>query len=405
MLGGFVIGRWLGLLAFGIAVLRSIIIRRGRKLSGPHYCMLSFVGWSALSILWTVDWDSTAERVGTYLQLLTVVWLIWELAVTETRVLGLIQSYVLGTSVASVSTVVNLMLGRTAAQVRMSSGQTAMNASRYTITGFNENDLGLILALSIPMTFYLLAKRKGWLVTLLCWVQIVICSTSILLTGSRGALMAAGAAFLIFPLIVFRLPRWQKIASPIALAGVIACGVYLVPPITWDRLLGTGAEISEGTLTHRTVIWAAGISVLEDRPLLGVGAGAYGASVLKLLDTPFVAHNTYLSVLVELGVFGGLILFALLSGMLYSITYMEPLEKRLWIVVLFTWMVGASVLTWDYQKCTWLLFGMIAAHVYSRKPESSYAATRLTRAQPIQQPALSPFHLPSNQVTHVAEWD
>jgi len=383
LLGGFVIGRWLGLAAFVLTVLRVIASREGRKLSPLHYWMLGFVGWAALSLFWTVDWDSTAIRVGTYLQLLTAVWLIWELAVTEGRVVGLLQSFVFGTYVSAASTIVNLMLGRTAAALRVARGEAAMNATRYTIAGFNENDLALILALSIPMTFYLLTRRKGPLLALLYWVQLVICVTAILLTGSRGALLAAGASLLMFPLTVFRLPRWQRAVSVLACAGALACGAYLVPDLTWNRLLSVAQEASEGTLTHRTVIWAAGLEAFRDHAFLGVGAGSYAAAVLKALDVPYVAHNTFLSVLVELGVIGGSVLIGLLAVMFNCVSRMESLERRLWIVLLLTWTVGVSVLTWDYQKSTWLLFGMAAAHIYARRPERSYVPYRFGGIEPI----------------------
>jgi hypothetical protein len=49
--------------------------------------------------------------------------------------------------------------------------------------------------------------------------------------------------------------------------------------------------------------------------------------------------------------------------MYYSATRLPYLEKWLWIVLLVTWMVGVSALTWEYRKATWFLFGMLAAQV------------------------------------------
>src|SRR2546423_3518658 len=108
-LGGLVLGTWIGLLAIGVMALRAAVTWRRRNLSQLHYLMLSLVAWSALSIFWTVDWASTATRVGTYLQLLIVVWLIWELAVTEERIVRLLQAYVFCALVASMGTPYNFM--------------------------------------------------------------------------------------------------------------------------------------------------------------------------------------------------------------------------------------------------------------------------------------------------------
>src|SRR5882724_10014909 len=104
-LGGLVLGTWIGLLAVGVMALRTAVTWRRRTLSPLHYWMLSLVAWSALSIFWTVDWASTVTRVGTYLQLLVMVWLIWELAVTERRVVGVLQAYVFGAFFASLGTI------------------------------------------------------------------------------------------------------------------------------------------------------------------------------------------------------------------------------------------------------------------------------------------------------------
>jgi hypothetical protein len=46
---------------------------------------------------------------------------------------------------------------------------------------------------------------------------------------------------------------------------------------------------------------------------------------------------------------------------------MRYIERCLWISLLLTWMIGVSALTWEYRKPTWLLFSLLAAHVYSRR--------------------------------------
>src|SRR5260221_426319 len=72
LIGGLVLSRWLGLLACGITLMRTAVTPNRRKLFSLHYAMLAFAGWSSLSIFWSVDWDSTAARIGTYLQLLVL---------------------------------------------------------------------------------------------------------------------------------------------------------------------------------------------------------------------------------------------------------------------------------------------------------------------------------------------
>jgi O-antigen ligase len=383
-LGGLVLGSWIGLLAVGVLALRTAVTWRLRILSPLHYWMLSLAAWSALSILWTVDWDSTVARVGTYLQVLTMVWLIWELAVTEGRVVGLLQAYVCGALVASIGTIYNFMTGVTAAQLASTiPGRVAWETYRYSFAYVNEDDLGLVLALSIPMVFYLLVSRKGSLLKLLCWLQLVVGVTAILLTASRGALVAAIAGLAMLPLTVFRLPRWQRVVSLTAIACLLACSLYVIPESSWARILQFAQEISGGTLTHRTVLWAAGVETFRDHAFLGVGAGAYGPAILRVVDNAAPAHNTFLSILVELGVVGALLLFALLASILYSALQVQYLERCLWITLLLTWTVGVSALTWEYRKPTWLLFGLAPAHAYARRREEPVVVYDINRVQPI----------------------
>ena len=103
---------------------------------------------------------------------------------------------------------------------------------------------------------------------------------------------------------------------------------------------------------------------LADRDDLALDPGDLGDA---LHAANAVAHNTFISILVELGVVGALLLFMLLASMVYSAIRMRYLDRCLWISLLLTWTIGVSALTWEYRKPTWLLFSLLAAHVYSRR--------------------------------------
>jgi O-antigen ligase len=125
------------------------------------------------------------------------------------------------------------------------------------------------------------------------------------------------------------------------------------------------------------------LEAFRDHAFLGVGAGAYGPTILRVVDVPYVAHNTFLSVLVELGVIGALLLLALLASFYYCAKRMQYLERCLWMTLLLTWTVGVSALTWEYRKPTWFLFSLLTAHVYSRRQENRAVAAprRLTTSE------------------------
>jgi O-antigen ligase len=378
LLGGFLLSRWVGLGALFLTLLRIVATMRMRRPGVLHYLMAATVVWAGMSLAWSLDPDSTISRIVTYLQLLVMVWMIWVFATTAQRVRSLLLAYVLGSCAPALSTVRDFFGGRNLTVEYAEMGYTVWDTARYAAAGINANDLGLLLALGVPMALYLLARSRSKIIVMVCWLQLALASTATLLTGSRGGMISLAVAFSMFPLIVPAMPRLRKRLSMAMLAGVLAGSAYIVPPQTWDRLLKVGSELTGGTLTHRTLIWAAGWDVFREHPLLGVGSGAYPASVQTRLDIAIVAHNSFLSVLVELGVIGALLLAGLLGSMFYSAARLPYLEKWLWIVLLLTWTVGASSLTWEYRKATWFLLGMLAAQVGC--PESAGAAYRWRRS-------------------------
>src|SRR5205085_10007838 len=130
------------------------------------------------------------------------------------------------------------------------------------------------------------------------------------------------------PLIWSHLFARQRVGLVIACVGAIASAFYLVPQSSWSRLLTIGSEMTAGTLTHRTSIWAAGFNLFREHPFVGMGAGTYGIGVARALDIVYVAHNTYLSILVVLGVVGELLFLGMLAAMFHRILQMPRLEKR-----------------------------------------------------------------------------
>jgi O-antigen ligase len=371
--GGLFVIRWIGLAAIALCMLRAALAGKVRKLSVLHGAMIAFAVWACLSLFWTIDFESTMSRVGTYLQLLAAVWLIWEVANSESRIAGLMAAYVLGAGAAAGDTLVNFLLGRTASQL---SGATESDphafysGTRFTIGGTNENDLGLMLALSIPMSLYLLTRPKSAIASALIWAQVGACILALLLTGSRGGAFAMAVSFLMLPVVWRRLPLIQRALSLTAMFGIASWAVFMVPAAIWKRLGSAGTELQSGTLSRRLDLWQGGIATFRDHPWLGVGSGTYGLAIMRLVDIPYAAHNTFLSVLVETGTLGALLLLLLVGLLFYAASRMRFLEACLWLTLMLTWTVGVSVLTWEYRKPTWFLFGLLAAHAFLKQRRS-----------------------------------
>ncbi|MGI8992325.1 MAG: O-antigen ligase family protein [Bryobacteraceae bacterium] len=346
------ITRLIGAVAIAVGALAIVEAGRIRRPSPAHVAMAAFVFWAAATYCWSLDPDWTQERAFTFFQLFAMAWLIWEFGRDDREQQLLMQAYVLGTLVSAGDTIGNYLFSRQTYYLR------------YATTGFEPNDLGLTLALSIPLSYYLMLRAKGFK-ALIYRVQLVVASSALLLTASRGALIAGVIGLSLAPWTFRRLTRRVQVANLATIAVFAVAAMLYVPESSWKRIATIHSEVTQGTLNQRTTIWAAGLDALGRHPFLGVGAGAYPAAVRAELGTGmgmvFVAHNSFLSVLVEGGAIGFLTFAGLLGVLVLSIRDLPSLERKLWIVTLTAWAVGASTLSWEHRKPTWLLFSLLAA--------------------------------------------
>ena len=123
------------------------------------------------------------------------------------------------------------------------------------------------------------------------------------------------------------------------------------------------------------MIWQLGWQAFGQAPFQGVGAGAYAPTVEHALGLAsnadsaesgvvvarLVAHNTFFSILVEEGVIGFALFFALVLTLVLSAWKLPRVERIFWLCILLTWAIGALDLTWEQRKPTWFIFGLLIA--------------------------------------------
>lgn len=346
------ITRLIGLLA-AVSVVAVVILRgRPRSPNAALVAMALFVLWSAATYGWSLDPDATADRAATLLQLLIMAWLVWELCRTPARQKLLIAAYACGAAVSSLLTLSRYVRG------------LETYYRRYAASGFEPNDLGLTLALSIPLTLYLSRQASGAL--RLVWSLLAaLAIAAVLVSGSRTAFLASCLAFLFLAWTWRGASGSWRLLSTALLVLLVAGAFHLAPPRARQRIAALPQEVAQGTFHGRTQIWKAGVKVFRTRPIRGVGAGAYPESVRPRLGVPgrpghrYVAHNTYLSVLVECGLVG-FALFALAGGLLVVYVWLlPPLERALWAVMLLVCGTGLFTLTWEHRKPVWLIAALI----------------------------------------------
>jgi O-antigen ligase len=371
------VSRAVGLAAFGVGLLAVLDSGRFRVPAIQHLLMVLFVTWVGLTYFWSFDPSRTRIAAVTFLQLLVMVWLIWQFAQTRQQQLLLLRAFVLGTVVSSIAIVVSFLTGPSSESYY----------GRYTGLGFNPGDLALILALSLPISLYLAARDEGWRFRVWFYgAHLVLAISAILLTASRGGLIASSGALLMVPVAFSQLTRGQKTVG-LTLVALLGVGAgFVVPQSSWSRLSTIGTEVSSGTLNERTMIWQAGWVVFGQSPFRGVGAAAFAPSIEHALGMPFhgssmndggpvnvelVAHNTFISVLVEQGVVGFALFLGILLTLVISAWRFPVVDRAFWLSVLLTWAIGVSSLTWEDRKPSWFIFGILVAAAAAQIPSVS----------------------------------
>jgi O-antigen ligase len=301
---------WLGLLAT-----RSQL--RARELFDEHpnfvYLLLVFVAWLLLSVAWSGDpgYATTAVfQFAGYLILLPIAYS----ALQEPKhfrwffvafVLGAIGSGAFGVATADYDP-----------EGRLGGAGGGPNAiAMLGVAGFFLS-LGLFAVWRNSPARRLFAVCAG-----------VACLAMLFLTLSRGGLTGFGVALLLSLIVVTRGRGKVAIAAVVGAVAVVAYFGLIASDESRERVTESGSG------SGRIDIWTVGWRMVEDEPLVGVGAGNFIPTLpdyisrAGAIDTgelyepesglPKYAHNSYLQVWAEVGLvglllFGGIVGFSLL---------------------------------------------------------------------------------------------
>jgi O-antigen ligase len=372
--GVSVVARLTGGAALGIALITVAIGGRFRRLHRFHLAMLLFLLWIGVDLLLIQHIRGRPPgKFWTFIQLGLVVWMIWELARSYRRVIALLLAYVLGAYVAVGDTL----------RVYRTEGSALR---RFTAGSTDPNDLAMTLALAVPMAWYLGLRHRHPLARWACRVYVPLSMLAIVLTGSRGGLITAFVALLIVPFTMDRLTP-ARLVTAVALLGVGAgLAIVYVPDTIFERLSTTGAEVAGGGLGNRGQVWLAGLHAFALRPLTGHGTGGFVRAVTPELGIHSnVAHNSYLSLMVEQGLVG-LVLYLLMFLAVYrDILRLTRMERRFALILFGTLCIAILPLTWEDRKPVWFVLAALVG--FSQAVASSSEATRRPNApRPVPMP-------------------
>ena len=185
-------------------------------------------------------------------------------------------------------------------------GETIMRAfSLFSDPHMFSFYLGLVL----PFTIFLYFKSFNKVILFIIYCLLFI---ALLFTFTRGAYLAIIVTFLVLVVLIWYYLKNKKLVLLFSLSLLI----FIVPitPIA-DRFYSS-FDLDEGSNVGRLEMWQRAGETGLDYLWSGVGLGNYSLEVNSQLDyrNPITAHNLYLDIFSEMGVFALIIWLILIFG-------------------------------------------------------------------------------------------
>jgi len=313
--GMLTLHKLLGMAVIGAWAVQALVRRQRIRLPSQAVWPALFVGWAAVSTLWAVDTATATRTTITFVQLLFLYVMLVNTLDTPAAIRRALLAHVAG---ALVLCGLGFWL---AGQGLMQAGRAAIVVNHELLLEPNAFAAALLLPLAICVGLGGDRTRPA-LERAALTVAGGVFVTTILLTMSRGALVAGVVMILVVAALRGRL------LLPLA-AGLLAIpGILIVGPELWQRL-AEGATLADRG-AGRLDIWRVGWEIIREHPLFGVGIGGFPlvyfdylsqATGISWRHVAGVAesmerfpHNAYVGATAELGVVGLVLLVATLGA-------------------------------------------------------------------------------------------
>lgn len=161
------------------------------------------------------------------------------------------------------------------------------------------------VSLFLTLLYWFMQNRNEWWPLLAIPVHL----SGIVLSASRGSLLAVGIAFAALAFFFSSTRIKWAIGFAVFMAGLLLMAlpnrdeILKSNPVT-ERLTTTTVDLENPEAKQRRDLWEVAYRTWQANPWLGVGRGNYGLGQGGEAEAIGFAHNTYLGLLAESGIFG-----------------------------------------------------------------------------------------------------
>jgi O-antigen ligase len=335
--------------------------------------LISFPAWAFTSALWAQDANGAVSSSLRYAQNVLLVFIVYSALRKPRDFRWLIWAFIVG---ALMSLILAFASGPTASSTGSGSARLS---GRYGAG--DPNWFAALLLPAIVFIAFLLVTERPRVTRVALVVLVFVFTIGLFQTESRGGIIALAATGVASVFVAGRVRGRALVATVlIAIVGVTYFG-FVASPASRARVTRLNAQDSSG----RNDLWRIGLAMAADHPVLGVGSGNFtdvspryaerGFDIVNInyvVDTPKVAHNTFLNVLDELGI-PGLGLFALIVGGAFVTAFAAirafvhtddlsmEMTARAFVLASIGMLVASFFFSGAYQKQLWLFIGAAIA--------------------------------------------
>lgn len=241
---------------------------------------------------------------------------------------------------------------------------------RIFVSGtYDSNDLALLMAMSIPLLFYWFESQIGikkiFIISTLILMTIVV-----LKTGSRGGILTLLA---VIGIILYR-KGFSYTAKKIPLLIIILLIAFSYTPMDlrerYSDFFAMKQDYNSTAQGGRLEIWKRGLLLMVKHPVIGTGVGTYTIADGSTHEGGkwSTAHNSFLQIGVELGIFALIAQIKLIRRALQSVRRDVDSSQTPWFargveVGLYGYCVGGFFLSWAYSSLFYFFIALSILHL------------------------------------------
>lgn len=175
----------------------------------------------------------------------------------------------------------------------------------------NMNGIAITMNSIIPFIYYLMLHYKSrWKKTAMV-LMLAVSVITLVLTGSRGGML--GFLTLVG---IFWYRSQQKLVSGTVIVLILVVGWFSMEDNRRDRYMSivSSQDQRDESAQGRLDAWVDGLFLFAEKPLTGVGAGAFAWARVTKFGVYLQPHSMYVQILAELGIIGAILYGLFLTG-------------------------------------------------------------------------------------------